>query len=189
MNQQGQYCVFSTVWGDCGFAVQDGRINRVCLPCEEAMFVEKTLTECGSLEFVSGLMQPVQHRIQAYFRGEPVSFKDVLLCETGQSPFCRHVYRALRRVSPGTTVNYAELASRAGHDRAARAVGRAMAINPTPLLVPCHRVVTASGGLGGFSARGGVAVKKRLLAHERAVFLPDGVSSDEESRSDRVSLS
>ena len=175
MNLQAQYCVFSTGWGYCGFGVQDSRINRVCLPCEEAGFVEQALSESRSTEYVSGLMPDVQQRIQAYFQGEPVSFEDVPLYDSGQSPFCRHVYAALRDVSPGTTVNYAELAERSGHAGAARAVGRAMAINPTPLIVPCHRVVSASGALGGFSARGGICLKKRLLRHEMEVFSRDNL--------------
>jgi methylated-DNA-[protein]-cysteine S-methyltransferase len=66
----------------------------------------------------------------------------------------------------GETVTYAELGRRAGHPRAARAVGGAVARNPLPIVVPCHRVVAAGGGAGGFSAPGGVATKARLLAAE-----------------------
>ncbi|MDK1031893.1 MAG: MGMT family protein, partial [Planctomycetia bacterium] len=53
-----------------------------------------------------------------------------------------------------------------GRPRAARAVGQALGRNPVPLIVPCHRVVSAGGAVGGFSARGGVALKTRLLAME-----------------------
>jgi len=77
--------------------------------------------------------------------------------------FHRAVYRALRRVPFGRTVTYAALARRVGRPRAARAVGQAMARNPVPLVVPCHRVV-ASAGPGGFG--GGLALKRRLLALE-----------------------
>jgi len=78
-------------------------------------------------------------------------------------PFHRTVYKALRSVPFGRTVTYAALARRAGSPRAARAVGQAMAHNPVPLVVPCHRVV-ASAGPGGFG--GGLALKRRLLALE-----------------------
>jgi methylated-DNA-[protein]-cysteine S-methyltransferase len=79
------------------------------------------------------------------------------------APFQRTVARALQRVPFGETVTYGELARRAGRPGAARAVGQAMARNPVPLLVPCHRVVSARG-LGGFG--GGLALKRRLLALE-----------------------
>jgi O-6-methylguanine DNA methyltransferase len=75
------------------------------------------------------------------------------------------VYRALRGVKRGRTVTYGELAARAGGGP--RAVGGALAANPVPLIVPCHRVVRADGGCGGFSAPGGVALKRRMLELER----------------------
>ena len=170
MTPQEQYCVFSTVWGYFGLSVEAGRIKRTCLPCQEATHVERALLGAGPGVYASGLMRPVQQRIQAYFKGDPVVFQDIPLCHTGQSLFCQAVYAALAKVSSGTTVSYAELAGLAGHPGAARAVGRVMSANPTPLIVPCHRVVTAGGGLGGFSAQGGVDTKKRLLEHEKVYY-------------------
>ena len=79
-------------------------------------------------------------------------------------PFHRKVLAALARVPYGRTVTYGQLAARAGRPRAARAVGQAMARNPVPLLIPCHRVVAGGGGLGGFG--GGLDLKRRLLAIE-----------------------
>jgi len=75
--------------------------------------------------------------------------------------FTRAVRRELRRVPRGSTVSYGELAARIGHPRASRAVGRAVATNPTALAVPCHRVVRSDGGLGGFAY--GAACKRLLL--------------------------
>ena len=170
MTPQEQYCVFSTAWGYFGFSAEAGRIKRTCLPCQEATPVEQSLLAAGSGVYESGLMRPVQQRIQAYFQGEPVSFGDLPLWHAGQSQFCQDVYAALRRVSSGMTVHYGELARLAGHAGAARAVGRAMSVNPTPLIVPCHRVVSAGLGLGGFSARGGADTKKRLLDHEKKIM-------------------
>lgn len=80
------------------------------------------------------------------------------------TPFHRKVLAALARVPYGRTVTYGQLAARAGRPRAARAVGQAMANNPVPLIFPCHRVVAAGGGLGGFG--GGLDLKRRLLALE-----------------------
>lgn len=83
-------------------------------------------------------------------------------------PFHRKVYRALCKVPAGKTVTYAELARRAGSPGAARAVGTAMAKNPWPVIIPCHRVVAGNGKLGGYSGRGGLVTKRALLALEGA---------------------
>eukprot|EP01028_Stygiella_incarcerata_P002552 TRINITY_DN147_c0_g1_i1.p1 TRINITY_DN147_c0_g1~~TRINITY_DN147_c0_g1_i1.p1 ORF type:complete len:211 (-),score=61.67 TRINITY_DN147_c0_g1_i1:1006-1638(-) len=78
---------------------------------------------------------------------------------------CRHMLRS--HVGYGETTSYGELAEMCGYSRRyARAVARAMASNPVPLVVPCHRVVTASGRLSGFSAEGGVEMKKKMLVLE-----------------------
>lgn len=82
-------------------------------------------------------------------------------------PFIQQVLTALREVAAGTTVTYGQLANRCGNPRAARAVGMAMRRNPTPILVPCHRVV-ASTGLGGFTP--GLDVKRELLRLEGTPF-------------------
>jgi len=79
----------------------------------------------------------------------------------------RKVLRACRNIPHGQTATYGALAARVGSPAAARAVGGAMAANPIPLIIPCHRVLRADGGLGGFSTTGGTATKQRLLQHER----------------------
>jgi methylated-DNA-[protein]-cysteine S-methyltransferase len=83
--------------------------------------------------------------------------------------FQREVLDTLRGVPLGETVSYGELAEMAGRPGAARAVGGAMARNPVPLFVPCHRVLAAGGRLGGFGgARNALDIKRWLLAHEAA---------------------
>jgi O-6-methylguanine DNA methyltransferase len=77
------------------------------------------------------------------------------------------VYQAAREIPAGATATYGELARRVGTPRDARAVGRALGMNPFPIVVPCHRVIAAGGKLGGFSAPGGVATKRRMLAIEQ----------------------
>jgi methylated-DNA-[protein]-cysteine S-methyltransferase len=89
---------------------------------------------------------------------------DVPLDLSFLSPFARDVLRALARVPFGGTITYGELAVRAGHADAARAVGSVMRLNPVPIIVPCHRVLSASGALGGWSGPPGM--KERLLALE-----------------------
>ncbi|MDR3424085.1 MAG: methylated-DNA--[protein]-cysteine S-methyltransferase [Alphaproteobacteria bacterium] len=83
--------------------------------------------------------------------------------------FQHAVWRAMSKIPAGRTMAYGELARRIGKAGAARAVGAACGANPVPVLVPCHRVVAANGGLGGYS--GGIRVKKALLGAEKATFL------------------
>lgn len=109
--------------------------------------------------------------LRAFLAGEPIRFEDTVLDMSGLSDFEAALYRALRGVGWGETVSYRELARRIGADTAAaRAVGMAMGRNPWPLIVPCHRVLTSGGKLGGFSAPGGVTSKAALLAREGVHF-------------------
>lgn len=87
---------------------------------------------------------------------------------TAASDFERRVYDVVRAVPVGETRTYGEVAAAVGEPGGAQAVGRAMAANPVPILVPCHRVVGAGGRPVGFSAAGGVATKRRMLRTEGA---------------------
>ncbi|NJC89210.1 MAG: methylated-DNA--[protein]-cysteine S-methyltransferase [Desulfuromonas sp.] len=104
--------------------------------------------------------------LEEYFAGLRKTF-DVPLDLPGWPPFSATVLQALRAVPYGETVSYGELAVRAGSPRAARAVGQVMAANPLPIIIPCHRVVAAGGGEGGYSGGGGVQTKRWLLEMER----------------------
>jgi O-6-methylguanine DNA methyltransferase len=109
-----------------------------------------------------------EREIREYLAGRRRRFT-VPLDLSGLSPFHRRVLRAALRIPYGRTVTYSDLARRVGRPAAARAVGQAMARNPVPLVIPCHRVVAAGGGLGGYS--GGLALKRRLLALEGAAWI------------------
>lgn len=98
-----------------------------------------------------------------YFAGTRTRF-DLPLDLTLSGGFQEAVQRELLRIEPGHTRSYAEVAARVGNPRAVRAVGRACATNPLPVVVPCHRVLRADGGLGGY--RGGPEAKRALLALE-----------------------
>jgi O-6-methylguanine DNA methyltransferase len=78
--------------------------------------------------------------------------------------FQQAVWREIRKISPGKTKSYREIAQAIGKPKAVRAVGGACGANPIPVLVPCHRVLAAHGKIGGFG--GGLAWKRRLLARE-----------------------
>jgi O-6-methylguanine DNA methyltransferase len=102
--------------------------------------------------------------IKRYLGGVATDFAEVPLDLRG-TPFQLQVWQELRSIPWGKTVSYGELARRLGKPRAARAVGQACGANPIPLIVPCHRVIAAGGGLGGYSS--GLERKKWLLQHER----------------------
>ena len=106
-------------------------------------------------------------RIGRLLRGLPEDLTRVPLDLSGRTPFQRDVLAACQSIPWGETCSYAELATAAGRPGAARAVGNVMRSNATPLVVPCHRVVCQSGSLGGFSAPGGVGLKRRLLQIEQ----------------------
>jgi len=84
------------------------------------------------------------------------------------SPFLHNVLQQLCRIPFGQSMSYQQLAKSINHPRATRAVGNACGRNPLPLLIPCHRILTACGNLGGFS--GGLLVKEKLLLHEGISF-------------------
>jgi methylated-DNA-[protein]-cysteine S-methyltransferase len=102
-----------------------------------------------------------------YFAGERIDFSDVAVDLGGQSAFFARVYQALRQVGYGKTTTYGALAKELGAGpEMAREVGMAMAANPVPLIIPCHRVLAAGGQIGGFSAPGGSDSKLRMLELE-----------------------
>lgn len=107
---------------------------------------------------------PARRLLERYFEGSPTRF-DVPLDLAWGTPFERRVWDATRRVPYGGITTYGTIASRIGSARAARAVGNALGHNPAPIIIPCHRVILGSRGLGGFS--GGPSWKRFLLDVER----------------------
>ena len=103
-------------------------------------------------------------RFRAYFEGDAVDFSDVEIDDDGWTQFQRDIVAAMRRVPYGDVVSYSDLARLAGHPRAQRAAGTVCAGNRFPLVVPCHRVVSADG-VGSYPGLG-VDYKRRMLALE-----------------------
>lgn len=106
-------------------------------------------------------------RLERFTAGRDVDFADVDIPQP-DTPFARRVVAACRAIPFGQTRSYAEVARAAGSPAAARAVGNVMRTNAIPLVVPCHRVVGSGGALGGYSAPGGLATKRRLLELEQS---------------------
>jgi methylated-DNA-[protein]-cysteine S-methyltransferase len=110
---------------------------------------------------------PVIAGIVRLLKGAAVDLGWIDLDLSGIAPFPRRVYDVTRTIPAGSTLSYGEIAARLGQPAEARLVGDALAKNPFPIVVPCHRVLAADGRLGGFSAAGGVMTKLRLLSIER----------------------
>ena len=106
-------------------------------------------------------------QLREYFAGKRRKF-DVAVDISAMPPFSRRALEACAKIPFGKTMSYGELARAAGSPKAARAAGAALAANPMPIVIPCHRVIAASGKLTGYSAPGGLAVKRALLRHEGA---------------------
>ena len=171
-----QYAIFKTKWGYFAIAGTDGTLYRTCLPAADRQAVQRELfralepdeSRVGWVLNPRGSFLPdLQERIIAYFEGENVDFStDPAVNLDSLSAFDRQVLQTCRKIAPGETTTYGDLAVRIGHPGAARAVGSALARNPIPLIIPCHRVLRSDGHLGGFSAPGGLSTKQRLLRHE-----------------------
>lgn len=112
------------------------------------------------------LIETAEQELKAYFAGIPINFTALTLDPQG-TPFQRRVWQELQRIPRGQAISYKELAERIGNPKAARAVGQANGKNPIPLIIPCHRVIAADGGLGGYSS--GLDRKRWLLHHEGAL--------------------
>jgi len=119
--------------------------------------------------------------LSRYFAGERVAF-DLPLDLQGFTPFQVAVYRTVADIPYGTVLSYLEVAAACGSPRGARAIGGAMAKNPLPVLIPCHRVVGVSGVMTGFTAPGGVASKREILLMEGVLFDTRGGVLRAESR-------
>jgi methylated-DNA-[protein]-cysteine S-methyltransferase len=114
-------------------------------------------------------LQAVIARIQALLCGTPDDLADIALDLRGVPAFNVRVYELARRIPPGRTRSYGEIAEALGEAAPmARAVGQALGANPFPIIVPCHRVLAAGSRAGGFSAPGGTRTKLRLLEIEGA---------------------
>ncbi|HXG42873.1 MAG TPA: methylated-DNA--[protein]-cysteine S-methyltransferase [Dehalococcoidia bacterium] len=157
--------VVPTALGWMGLVFSERGLRAVTLPRPSRQEAEAEVRALGARRPARGrLALQMARRLQDYARGLPVSFHDVPLDWDDLSPFQRAVLQALWRLPRGQVTTYGELARLVGRPGAARAVGRAMATNPLPIVVPCHRVVGADGSLTGYG--GGLELKARLLELE-----------------------
>lgn len=178
------YALFDTPIGHCGIAWGPRGLTGVQLP--EA---DETATRARMVQRFPGCsegtpppqVQEAMDVVVALLNGtpqDPTDLSHLQLDMEGVPPFHQRVYALARRIPPGETVTYGELARQLNEPGAARAVGQALGANPFAPVVPCHRVLAANGQAGGFSAGGGVHTKLRLLLIERARFNGPGLFDD-----------
>ena len=166
-----EFTLFDTALGRCGIAWGPRGITAVQLPEADEPALRRRIARAMPSAHESPPPPDVQSAIDAIVAlldGEARDLATVALDMERLPEFNRRVYAVARAVPPGGTITYGEIAERIGERGAAQAVGQALARNPFPIIVPCHRVLAAGGALGGFSARGGVATKRRMLAIEGA---------------------
>ncbi|MDE1145769.1 MAG: methylated-DNA--[protein]-cysteine S-methyltransferase [Azospirillaceae bacterium] len=162
-----KFTTFETALGRCAIAWNDAGIACLQLPAEDGGDIRRWRHRRvpGAVEEMPPPeVSTVMDAAVRYFRGEAIDFTGVAVDLRGQSDFFVRVYTALRTVAYGRTTTYGTLAAELGAGpEAARDVGAAMATNPVPLIIPCHRVLAAGGKIGGFSAPGGATTKVKML--------------------------
>lgn len=170
--------LFPTAFGTCGLSWDEDRLTGFQLPgLTEELTLGRLAPKGGDVvpegeapEWVRGVIA----RVRRHFEGDLQDFSDLALDWKRVTQFQRAVYLQAQAIRPGFKTSYGDIARAiALGPESARAVGVALATNPWPLLVPCHRVVSANDRMTGFSAPGGILTKTRLLALEGAELLSE----------------
>jgi methylated-DNA-[protein]-cysteine S-methyltransferase len=167
------WTLFETAIGACGVAWTDAGLTGVQLPEADTkatrarLFAKAKATgKIASEKATPPWVKDAVARVREHLAGKPQDLARIPLDVSEVSDFNARVFRAVQAIPAGRTLTYGEVAGIVGSPGASRAVGRAMATNPWPIIVPCHRVVAAGGATGGFSAYGGVLTKQRILELE-----------------------
>jgi len=159
------YRFFSTPFGDGCFVWEEETVSRVFLSSPGESAELKMSREYGSVSLAgSAFADGVAQKLSALATGVSVDVPLSIIDFGNASTFSRKTLRTLMEVERGTTVSYGKLAKRAGFPGAARAVGRVLASNPFPLIIPCHRVIRSDGTYGSY--QGGTEMKRYLLEAE-----------------------
>jgi methylated-DNA-[protein]-cysteine S-methyltransferase len=166
------FTLFETAIGPCGIAWSDTAIYCTQLPegdeTRSRARMQKRVPGASEAAPPASVRAAIE-RIVALFDGaRDDDLADVALDMTRLPAFNREVYAIARKIPPGATMTYGEIAKRLGGLELSRDVGQALGKNPFPIIVPCHRVLAAGAKPGGFSARGGTATKLKMLAIEGA---------------------
>jgi methylated-DNA-[protein]-cysteine S-methyltransferase len=153
-----RHCFIKSPWGYLLLTGTNEVLTGLYLPKHALAPVGSVETKPTIAPFATATTQ-----LQEYFEGKRQAFD--LKMEMKGTPFQKTVWKALTDIPYGTTISYGELARRIGNENASRAVGLANGKNPISIIVPCHRVIGASGKLTGYG--GGLELKQALLEHEQ----------------------
>lgn len=160
-----QWTEFETAWGVFGMVVREKRLVATILPRDRKSVTAEINKRWPGVEECDDLLPKFRREVENYFSGMRATFS-VEVDLSGHTLFRRAVLEACRRIPYGRTASYADLARAVGCPNASRAVGGAMASNPLPLVIPCHRVLRSDGSLGGFSSTLGTGEKELMLKLE-----------------------
>ncbi|BDV42489.1 methylated-DNA--protein-cysteine methyltransferase [Geotalea uraniireducens] len=169
------WSIFATAVGFGGVVANEAGLVEVDLPFlvpDRDTMARRLAARYPAAGGENPLTRQAAQLLADYFSGRPVRF-DVPLAERRFTVFQREVYGLVRQIPRGEVRTYGEIAAALGRPAAARGVGQAMARNPLPIIIPCHRVVGAAGQLTGYSGAGGVDSKRWLLALERSAPAKD----------------
>ena len=169
MREELKYITFNTDMGWVGILGSAIGLMSVTLPQRSAQEAHQLLGD--SLDYATWSphrFDDLVERLKVYFSGHKVTFPDKLDLSRA-TPFQRQVWGITRLIPYGETRNYAWVAEQIGNPRGVRAVGQALGRNPLPIIVPCHRVITSEGKLGGYS--GGIGMKRELLHLEASASI------------------
>ena len=161
-----RYAIFDTAWGAFGLVTRDRRLVGTMLPQPKAYLRRAIRESWPDAVEAKDLLPRFRKQVIEYFAGKRTVF-NIEIDLSDVPAFRRQVLEQCRRIPYGQTASYADLARAAGNPRAVRAVGGAMANNPLPLVIPCHRVIRSDGSLGGFSSYRETELKARLLRLEK----------------------
>lgn len=163
------YFIYDSPLGEISAALGSNGITDLAIGAEPGLFLERAAARFKAAPvFEPAGFHSLRAELDAYFRGETVSFSQEL--DLRGSLFEMRVWHAIMEIPRGETRSYAWVAERAGSPGGARATGGACGRNPVPIICPCHRVVRADGGLGGYT--GGLDIKTGLLRIEGAGHWP-----------------
>jgi len=168
--------LLKTPFGWCGLALHKTIVTKIVLPAHNKQLVLQRLNNHGNASKNNSKQTPALTNLlkdlKRYFNGEKVDFNDrarYISALIHSSNFERAVYKTLMAIPYGRVRSYQWVAQKTGRPKASRAVGNALAKNPLPIIIPCHRVIKSDGSLGGFSAVGGNKLKEKLLKLEKAL--------------------
>lgn len=169
------FTLFDTAIGTCAIAWNARGLIGVQLPEGDAAATRRRMRARfpnAAERAPQAAAQGAIDGIVALLGGDKRDLSAIVIDDSATRDFNARVYKIVRQIPPGETLTYGEVAERLGDKTLARAVGQAMGQNPCPVVMPCHRVLAASGSngakTGGFSAPGGVATKLKLLTIEGA---------------------